>query len=69
VTREFIVRPEAEDDITEAAVWYERQSPGLGWDFTRTVDAWLAEVSRNPLRFPGFARTLGVRFCGGSPSR
>jgi plasmid stabilization system protein ParE len=52
VTREFIVRPEAEDDITDAAVWYEQQSPGLGWDFTRVVDACLAEVSRTPLRFP-----------------
>ena len=52
MTLEFIVRPEAEEDITDAAVWYERQSPGLGWDFTRVVDACFAEVSRTPLRFP-----------------
>ena len=52
MSREFIVRLEAEDDITDAAVWYEQQSPGLGWDFTRVVDACLAGVSRNPLRFP-----------------
>jgi plasmid stabilization system protein ParE len=52
VSREFIVRLEAEDDITDAAVWYEQQSPGLGWDFTRVVDACLTEVSRKPMRFP-----------------
>jgi len=26
----LIVRPDAEADITDAAVWYETQSPGLG---------------------------------------
>jgi hypothetical protein len=52
VSREFVVRHEAEDDVTDAAVWYEQQSPGLGWDFTRVVDACLAEVARKPLRFP-----------------
>jgi len=66
VSYEFIVGPEAEIDITEAAVWYERQSPGLGWDFTRVVDACLADISRNPLRFPevrkGARRALIRRF-------
>jgi hypothetical protein len=30
-------RPEVSTDILEAAVWYERQEPGLGADFTREV--------------------------------
>lgn len=52
MSRELVVRPEAERDITDAAVWYERQSHGLGWDFTRVADACLAEIVRNPSRFP-----------------
>jgi hypothetical protein len=30
VTARFLVRPAAEEDIGEAAVWYESRSPGLG---------------------------------------
>ena len=52
MSRKIIVEPEAEADIIAAAVWYEQRSPGLGWEFDRVVDACLAEVSRNPMRFP-----------------
>lgn len=45
----LIVRPEAERDITESALWYEERSPGLGADFLRCVDASIAFISRNPL--------------------
>ncbi|MDO9556126.1 MAG: type II toxin-antitoxin system RelE/ParE family toxin [Coriobacteriia bacterium] len=54
----FVVRPDAEADITDAAVWYETQSPGLGLEFLRLVDACLADVDRAPHRFPVIRRNM-----------
>lgn len=34
-----IVRDEAEADIAEAALWYERRCAGLGEEFVHAVDA------------------------------
>jgi plasmid stabilization system protein ParE len=50
--RELIVRPDAESDITDAALWYEAQSQGLGSEFLRLADACLADVHRAPAQFP-----------------
>ena len=47
----FIVRPAAEDDIEEAALWYELRSPGLGADFLRAVDVCFEEIPRSPESF------------------
>jgi plasmid stabilization system protein ParE len=47
-----ILRDEAEADMAEAALWYERRSLGLGAEFVRSVDACLALVSRQPTLFP-----------------
>lgn len=47
-----VVEPAAQEDIADAAVWYEQQSAGLGFEFTRVVDAALSEIGRNPLQFP-----------------
>ena len=47
-----ILRDEAEVDMAEAALWYERRSLGLGAEFVRSVDACLALVSRQPTLFP-----------------
>ena len=54
----LIVRPDAEVDITDAALWYETQSQGLGSEFLRSVDACLADVARAPQRFPIVHRNL-----------
>jgi plasmid stabilization system protein ParE len=48
----LVVRPVAEADITQAALWYEQRAPGLGADFLRAVDVALAEIARMPERFP-----------------
>ena len=48
----LVVRPEAEADIAEAAVWYESRSLDLGYEFARAVDATLAEVLSAPERYP-----------------
>jgi plasmid stabilization system protein ParE len=48
VTRRLVLQPEAEEDIRSARRWYEHQSPGLGHQFLRAVEASLARVERTP---------------------
>jgi len=47
-----ITRDEAEADIAEAAIWYERRCAGLGAEFVRSIDACFALISRQPEIFP-----------------
>lgn len=58
MTLRFIVRPSAEADIAEAALWYESRSIGLGAEFLRAVDVCLAEIRRSPDRFPQVHKTI-----------
>jgi plasmid stabilization system protein ParE len=44
----IIIRPEAEDDLEEAFQWYGEQSPGLGLDFLRCIDAAFDIIIENP---------------------
>jgi toxin ParE1/3/4 len=48
---EIIIRPEAESDLNEAFHWYEEQSPGLGLEFLRCVDAAFDIIQRNPVLY------------------
>lgn len=41
---------DAELDITNAAIWYEQRSPGLGFQFLDAVDETLESVFEAPLR-------------------
>ncbi len=43
-----LVRPEAEEDIVEAAAWYEDHQPGLGEDFIREVMQVWDALAGNP---------------------
>ena len=52
MTPRLVVRPAAEADIVDAALWYEARATGLGADFLRAVDVALAEIQRMPERFP-----------------
>lgn len=52
MTPQLIIRSAAEADISDAALWYEGRSLGLGAEFLRSVDAALAEIRRTPERFP-----------------
>jgi hypothetical protein len=52
MSRSLLVRAPAEDDILEAARWYEQRSSGLGSRFLEAVDVVLAEVTNAPLRVP-----------------
>jgi plasmid stabilization system protein ParE len=58
VTERFIVRPAAEADVAEAALWYEAQSIGLGAEFLRAVDICFEEIRRSPERFPEIRRNI-----------
>jgi plasmid stabilization system protein ParE len=44
----IISRPGAENDIADAAAWYEEQQPGLGGDLVLEVQATYAAISENP---------------------
>ena len=46
------IRPEAQEDISEAFDWYEDRTPGLGYEFLRSVRACLAQIERAPAMFP-----------------
>jgi plasmid stabilization system protein ParE len=59
--RPLIVRADAEADIEEAFRWYEEQSPGLGAEFVRAVDAVLSAIEREPeLHAENFKRARRV---------
>lgn len=45
---EYIVLPEAEQDVSESYAWYEEQESGLGEAFLHRVDASLLSIRRNP---------------------
>ena len=48
----LVVAPEAEVDITEAYIWYERRRVGLGEEFLGSVDACIERISRQPAIYP-----------------
>ena len=56
-----IVRIEAETDITDAAVWYERQKPHLGHEFLAEVESAIAGAAENPFLYPCLRRKPEVR--------
>ena len=46
------LRPEAEADVEEAAVWYEKQREGLGGEFLDEVLSVFETISCNPSMYP-----------------
>ncbi len=52
------VQPLAEQELAEAAGWYEEQAPGVGLEFLRAVDATFAAIGREPSMFPLMYRDL-----------
>ncbi|WP_084185077.1 type II toxin-antitoxin system RelE/ParE family toxin [Desulfonatronum thiodismutans] len=45
-------RKEAETDIENASVWYEKQFLGLGHEFLDKIDESLDAIQNNPLMYP-----------------
>ena len=66
MNRRTFVRPEAQINIREAAVWYEQRETGLGHRFSAEIRQSLKSISKAPLRFPvienGVRRLLLSRF-------
>ena len=46
------VEPEAEEELTRAAEWYESKREGLGYEFVAAIDQVLASITRQPLGHP-----------------
>lgn len=59
---QLAVRPAAQEDITNAADWYENQCRGLGTAFIRAVRTAIAPLSENPERYPLRNRRRQVRW-------
>ena len=67
VTRQILVRPEAEAEVQQGFDWYEEQSEGLGLEFLRAIEACLSGVMRNPfgytvVKVPNVRRAVVRRF-------
>ena len=45
------LKPFAEIDIAEAAIWYNFQREGLGEEFLQALGAKFNEIQRNPFQF------------------
>ncbi len=52
MTLEVRLRPEAEQDLSEAAAWYEEQLLGLGHQFLDRVLQTFSTISETPLMYP-----------------
>jgi plasmid stabilization system protein ParE len=57
------IRPEALEDVAEAAAWYEERQSGLGERFTREVIAAIDGLVPNPMLHRLRHRRLGARWC------
>ena len=49
--RTFIIRPEAEAEVMEAAIWYEQKSQVLAARFAQEFRSTLARVVSSPLQY------------------
>jgi plasmid stabilization system protein ParE len=59
----LVLRPQAEIEIAEAAVWYGSRANGLDAAFLYAVDAGFAAIQRNPLLYQvvsGELRRVGL---------
>lgn len=51
MTVEVRFRPEAEQDLADAAAWYEEQRPGLGRQFLEEAQATLSAIAERPMAY------------------
>jgi len=64
----LIVRPEAEEDILDAALWYEGREAGLGLELTSEIHAAIERALEKPFAYlllrkhPHVRRVLARRF-------
>jgi len=58
MTYEIRFREEAENDLAEAAAWYQRQQAGLGHEFLDEVFSLLQSIQERPLSYPTICREI-----------
>jgi hypothetical protein len=63
----LIIRDDAEADIAEAMAWYNRQRPGLGYQFLESVEAPLQRIEKSPLPLRKNSEVRAVFFCDDFP--
>ena len=56
MTLEVRLRPEAEQDLADAAAWYEEQRQGLGHEFLDEVLTMLSSIAETPMMYPNVHR-------------
>lgn len=61
MTHKLIIQPLAEADLTDAALWYQEQRPGLGEEFMVEVDAAIQRGLANPRQYARLRRRPDVR--------
>lgn len=45
------IRPIAEMELKDAAMWYEQQRPGLGMEFSAAFDQLINQIAESPKQF------------------
>ncbi|MCK9362979.1 MAG: type II toxin-antitoxin system RelE/ParE family toxin [Syntrophales bacterium] len=58
MTIDLRLRPESEQDLADAAVWYEEQRDGMGNQFLDEVLSVFSVISETPLMFPVVHRNI-----------
>lgn len=61
MSRRLIIRPEAEADITDGAVWYDSRESGLGLELLLEVNSAISRALKNPEAFTRVRRNPTVR--------
>lgn len=56
MTLEVRLRQEAEEDLADAAAWYEEQRQGLGHEFLDEILTMLSRIADTPLIYPSVHR-------------
>jgi plasmid stabilization system protein ParE len=51
MTLEVRLRPEAEQDLADAAAWYQEQRAGLGLEFLQEAQVVLSSIAERPLSY------------------
>lgn len=59
--RRLVIRPEAESDIVNAALWYEQQRAGLGFQFVADTRIAVDRLLANPAAYRLMRRKPEVR--------
>ncbi len=54
----LVWRPQALEEVAQAAQWYEERRSGLSAEFLRMLDATTASIVRAPLQYPTIHGTM-----------